>query len=68
MKVSRKQLAGLLKESRAEGTLVNVSEIAKFKDDIKEAVALIVDTIASEFPKLDAGTDRVYNGIIDFIP
>mgnify|MGYP003646637553 FL=1 len=58
-------MAGLLKESRAEGTLVNVSQIAKFKDDIKEAVALIVDTIASEFPKLDAVNDRVYNGIIN---
>ena len=58
-------MAGLLKESRAEGTLVNVSEIAKFKDDIKEAVALIVDTIASEFSKLDAVNDRTYNGIIN---
>ena len=64
MKVSKKLLKRLLSERRESGTLVYVSEIAKFKDDIKEAVALIVDRLAEEFPKLDAVDDRVYNGIV----
>ena len=65
MKITKAQLKSLLNERIESRTLVYVSEIARFKDDIREAVALIVDRLAEEFPKLDAVNDRTYDGIVN---
>ena len=65
MKITKAQLKSLLSERIESRTLVYVSEIARFKDDIREAVALIVDRLAEEFPKLDAVNDRTYDGIVN---